>query len=80
MSTSFYGKELYQEVKSDLPLRKYVINPDSSLYDPIEVEAHFLTFTSGHVNFWKRRPDNEQDTLVLARDRTLITTLKEVTP
>lgn len=43
------------------------------------VKAHYLTFTSGHVNFWESRDDAEQDSLVLSQTNTHINSLKEVT-
>jgi hypothetical protein len=76
---SFFGKENEPEVPvGSKPLRTYTYNRWGGA--AVTVEAHFITFTHGHVNFWRVRADDQQDTLVLAESNAQVTGLKEVTP
>ena len=78
MTNPFFGKE--NEVKeptaASAALRKYEIVIDGQ---PDTVEAHYITRDPGHVCFWKTRPDNQQDTLVVAITNNMLDELKEVT-
>jgi len=76
---SFFGKENEPEVPvGSKPLRTYTYNRWGG--EERTVEAHFITFTHGHVNFWRVRADDQQDTLILAESNAQVTGLKEVTP
>ena len=59
------------------PLRTYkiVIDGQTDL-----VKAHFITRDPGHVCFWARRSDDQQDTLVTAISNRFLDEMKEVTP
>jgi len=76
---SFYGKDNEPTaVALDKPLRTYTYNRWGGA--AVTVEAHFITFTHGHVNFWRVRADDQQDTLILSESNAQVTGLKEVTP
>lgn len=77
---TFYGKENEpaKVAPGPLPLRKYAYKSRSN-QTPDTVEAHFLTFTANHINFWKQRSDDRQDTLVLSKDSSSIYEITEVT-
>jgi hypothetical protein len=75
---TFYGKENEPKaVAVDTPLRTYAYLDYGSRQHTIE--AHYVTFTSGHVNFWRRRADQEQDTLVKSEANTHVNSLQAVT-
>ena len=75
---SFYGKENEAKAPSTaLPLRTYSYKRWGG--EERVIEAHYVNFTAGHVNFWVRRSDDEQDTLIFSDVNAQITALKEVT-
>lgn len=73
---SFHGKP---EVKTEAPakVRNYTFFTVSGRFR--EIEADFVTFNPGHVAFWKRRPDNLQDTLIAAVTNAEVNNLEEIT-
>lgn len=74
---SFHGKPQEQAPEAPKPLRTYEFLDFGKRKHT--VKAHYLTFTSGHVNFWESRADDQQDSLVLSQTNTHINSLKEVT-
>lgn len=65
-----------KEAEAPAKLRTYKIVVDGQ--EPDIVEADFITRDPGHVCFWKTRPDDKQDTLVVAISNRLLDELKEV--
>lgn len=75
---TFFGQEneVKEPVAAEAPLRTYTYKKASGR--EITVEAHFLQFTAGHVNFWKTRADDKQDTLILSEANGNVHSLKEI--
>jgi hypothetical protein len=74
---TFYGQEnVAKEVAVDTPLRTYEYNDFAGRRHV--VKAHYIQFSGGHVSFWQRRSDNEQDTLVRSEANTQVNALQEV--
>ena len=75
---TFFGKENEPKVPvGSKPLRTYTYKRWGGAV--VTAEAHFITFTHGHVNFWRVRADDQQDTLILSESNAQVTGLKEVT-
>ena len=73
---SFHGKPAPQ---ASIPakIRTYRICLENGQTDT--VEADFVSRDPGHVCFWRTRPDNKQDTLVVAIANHLIEEFREET-
>jgi hypothetical protein len=76
---TFPGMEAKPKEPDDKPLRTYEFFKFRNSGNPERVEAHYIQYNPAHVSFWKSRPDNVQDTLVLSVINTDVLNLKEVT-
>lgn len=73
---SFHGKPQEQAPEAPAEVRSYKFTTWGGKLR--EIEADFVTFNPGHVAFWKRRPDNLQDTLIAAVTNAEVNNLEEI--